>query len=295
MMATFLGPSWGPDGEPVLVAALDGTKGRSRQRHLQRTLLVVDDYGNAVSYTRCCSECRNYAPLQFEFYATHRRGTLGMNARCNVCSIMANIAIRRADPDRARAAGRRRYRQRMDTDPVFREKVRKKSADDYRRRVETGDVEQMRALARAAARRHRERLKRDPDRLARARETARINSRLRRERVDGINVTELRVDAVPMPRDWFSIRLVLPGPPLAAAMRRYAEKHDVSMTSVCEHAGFPLRSYTRWDNGEGASVPAIDAALTEMDMCWFEVWTEESGAYELARAVFEADDLRRVA
>lgn len=88
-------------------------------------------------------------------------------------------------------------------------------------------------------------------------------------------------------------RTVLPGRPLAAAIHRLAASMDpVEGTSaddgysaVVERAGKDPRAVSAWGTGErNVGLDIADEVLINLDLCWWEVWNEDT----LRRPVVEA-------
>lgn len=79
----------------------------------------------------------------------------------------------------------------------------------------------------------------------------------------------------------------LPGPPLARAVVREAERRGVDLDVLAEVIGTHGRRVRAWQAGENVELVAADAALVELDVLWWDVWDPEE--HPVAAAAFEGD------
>jgi hypothetical protein len=126
--------------------------------------------------------------------------------------------------------------------------------------------------SRASGRRYREKLKKDPARVRRQRENARIAYRLRKERAGRSLSERMRTEGL---RDDANHRIHrLPSLELAAAIDRWlaGESED-----AVQALGIDSRMLRAWRSGEYTTVlfDVADRVLLAMGLPWWEVWSSD--------------------
>lgn len=271
-----------------------------RQAHMRRTVVVVDDYGNAVGYRRRCSACTRWKPLTAEhFVALHPGDGMGFQRRCRTCEKTLFALRYTGDSERAKRRHRGRAKRRLEraaADPSVREQERQRERRARQRRLER-DPERERALGRERTRRHLERINSDPKRRQEYLENARIYNGLRTLAKGG----KRHRPRVQLPHE---VGGSLPAAPLGAFLDDYIERHQKAAkeaglkpetkAALCEALGAEERSARGWINGERAEVhfALADRVFTAAGVLWWEVYDADlyPEAHAQAARLFEGDE-----
>lgn len=316
--------AWTPPRRRALAQPL----GKQLQRHLSATLLVTDDYGDAVGHSRRCPSCRRWMPLDLDhFGGTGRDETaLGYQRVCRPCERAAQTRRVDSNRDAVNRANRASYHQRM-MNPAARERAREQAAASYQRRLQQ-DPERMRALDRERGRRYRARVKADPVRLAARRDHQRIDRVLRAMR-NGASVDELAArrdrpgrrggllpvaplyERAVLPRLATQLRLAggaiardgtrrLSRMPDMACRDEVIEAIDIAaalgfttVQSVADDLGVSAKTIQVWVRGQRPTVRAsvVDEIMTRTGLLWWDLVSPGDPAYDAYRAAFGGDEL----
>jgi len=188
MASIFLGPVMSPT--TLLVAELGERWPKAREK--QRTRLVIDDYGNAVMFTRRCCLCRRWKPLTFEHFAARgNTAALGMQAKCRACSLIAVGQWYWRDPEVSRAKKNELYRSLMSRSEESRRLRRERNTANARKR-RAEDPEGFQRRRRAARNKYIQKMQANPVTAEELRERNRMAYRLRRERETGVHIDNIR-------------------------------------------------------------------------------------------------------
>lgn len=255
-------------------------RGRWRERHIQSTRLVVDDYGDAVAMQWRCPACLHW----------HSDGG-DSSRRCRPCD-QWRMARRRSVEDpakrRAQRAAAKAARYARDPDARERDLARVRSADAERR---LRDPERERALGRQRTRRYAERRRQDPERHLERLELTRIDSVLRGMAAGKRTGRGRRVDGTG-PK-W--VRRSVASAPLAVAVARAAATLDgdpaVGERMVADLAGLSPRLLWGWRTGDRrrAMWDAADLVLVAIDRFWWEVFDPQDAVPGLFSGVRSRD------
>lgn len=221
---------------------------------------------------KCPGPCGRTLPVGPEHFAAHGRlpdGSPKYVGRCKDCrnaDARARYARDREYAERKRAQTAARVeaeRLRAAQDPAFAAGLRAQRAEQRRRwRRENPE------LARAARKRHHDRVQADPARRLAALETRRITTRLRAEQ-EGRTVRarrhERERDERPMP--------TLPARPLAEALLRLLPGGHGEVAAA---VGMNARTLYAWKSGERDLVAFDDAdtILLRAELLPFDVWED---------------------
>jgi hypothetical protein len=213
---------------------------------------------NGVMMRRCVC-CPYRGPEAEGFYVCRRVPRLEYNSRCKSCSVAQTRAYKR---------------ERRARDPEYRERMTKLSRSWRQANAEK---------ARAASARWKLAIKKDPVEHARQLELARINYRLRRERL-GLPVRP--VGRRPQPaRKHATAPGLLPAAPLAALIERIYEKRmavaglveDPAPTrqAVCGDLGVSERNARVWRKDPEAvvQVGTAERVLLNAGVDWHEIYS----------------------
>lgn len=285
---------------PELVAPV-ARRGTARERHLVRTRIVVDDFGDAVGYERRCCSCARWKPLRSYSPTGRPDEGLGRERVCRSCKPWVQRQRSPKTPEqRARASARRQ--ERLARDPGYRERERERNRLARLARI-ARDPERERAIERAKAERHRRVVEADQRRHRERRENLRIDGVLRTMRAGSKPKPELR--QVDRKSEGAGRRrddgITLPAPPLAAFVDALAERErrtgnvelePASMLSVvCERLGITVRTAYAWRSGERPTVQfdVVDTVLVNSGALWWDVYDEKRwpAEHKRARLAFE--------
>jgi hypothetical protein len=272
--------------------------------HKAATKIVVDDYGNAVGYTRRCPSCLTTLPLQNEFYGTDPSNNISLPFQrvCRSCQAASRTRARATRPEKHRARARELYHWRMQNDPRF--KAARKLQEQQRLAKDPGAVDRRRAQRRAwAAKRALDGKRRVADR-----EGDRIDNVLRRIR-QGKPQGGRRLN--PMANE---VAGYVAAPPLAAAIEAEVvrrrphwvatgDNEDSVRKDLVAEIGITSRTLYAWKNGERhlARFDVADRVVVTLDLLWFDVYDPDRfpGLYpaakwaevvEQARVAWEGED-----
>lgn len=231
-----------------------------------------------------CVACEQEFPETPEFFGSMGQGKK-LRARCRECQREANREYYR------------NWKARVDADPALKERRRRDGREKERRRRKR-DPESVNA----ARRRWRQKTRRDSGRRKAKRELARVDHRLRRERVDAVAVDQigrksaLLRNSLSDPKESFPR---LPARPLARAIdetdaRRRREffagfgcsgastGHDylpeAGALGLAEEEDNAGRMVYAWRKGERqeADFDTVDQVLTRGRWLWWEVYNPET-------------------
>lgn len=215
---------------------------------------------------RRCGHCQEVKPLEEGYYVSRRKasGEAVRDHRCKECQKQRIAEIKRA----------------MKATPEGRAKQAEWQAAWRKRHPER---------AAELQRQHRLRVAADPERRARANESTRMGHRLRRERRDGVPVTELRH---PQRKGIYDTdRERVPSLPLVREIERAIDlqskgdpggmgenQNDRATEAVCARVGVADRILARYRNGAWPTVglSKADGILVELGLLWWEVWNEQT-------------------
>ena len=211
-----------------------------------------------VGTVRQCFDCAGVKPLTKEFWPYKQNQYQGI---CKDCT----NAKRRAHRAELKALGL------VDVEAERRKKT------EFSRKWREKNREKARALQRA----YKARVRADPERHARFRETERIAYRLRLER-RGKTLEQVRgVKSIMAPEPRLQ---VLPSKPIVDLIERRAKMTDLDVGQYCEtRLGFEARSLYRWrKEGLPISFNMADGILQALDLRWEDVWPRDEWpeAYE---------------
>lgn len=308
--------TWTPPRRRAIVEPLS----RKRQRHRQATLLVTDDYGDAVGHLRRCSTCRTFKPLDLDHFGATGRDerALGYQRICRDCERAAQARRRNVNRAAYNQQARDAYHRRM-RDPARREAVRERERA-YRQRRLQQDPERVRSQARERSRRYLKRIMNDPVRHAERIDKARIDRVLRGHK-PARPIVIGRSRGVLLPVQPLYERVVLPRlaiylrqaigsiardkTPRLTALPDMTDRSAVQRTiEIAAALGFPsvgpladelgvsARTINAWVRGERPTLRSslVEEILVRVGMFWWEVYEPGDDGYEQARAVFEGDE-----
>lgn len=282
----FLGPAVGRDGRLELVETLAG-RGYPRERHRQRTRVVVDDYGDAVMYERRCPLCLEWLPLTLDHFdpEDNPRARIRMQAACRPCQVVdVRMRLRRRSEE-VNAKRRAAYHAAKST-PEGAARVSRQKAEAARRYKER-DVERWRRLRREASRRWRARVMADPERRRWYRENQRID-RAARASAEGRPVPAgtptgsrgrgdllERVDPRPLAwAIWREVERERADGELSMLVQFPGRRRDSRYVATCERCRVDPSKVRRWLTGADplVSVDLADRVLLGLGLEWWDVY-----------------------
>jgi hypothetical protein len=242
--------------------------------------------------TRACPQCARDLPLSPDHWYVDRRNEDGSIAAlsiwCKVCKRWYQMVGRWV---RQELAEQGRLTRAMARHAVLRRMIDEEPdllARAMARRAATLNAYRSRhpEMVAAQGRRQRERVKADPVRLRRRRESRRIASRLRRER-QGQPLNQRSCHEAERDEQQAGIRVpMVPAKPLADVLERRmaAMLHEawaggdaaVSRETLAESWGTTDRSLRAWRDGERQTMHfnVADALLVAMDLLPWDVWDD---------------------
>lgn len=261
----------------VCTACLAQEKRRKQDAARERAERQATWEHNGVTVRRC-SRCDTIKPLEDGFYVERRNpdgSVLRRSYQCKACQIERVGRLQRErlqNPETAEEARRRKTEQRR--------KWRENNRERYRE----------------LQKQYRKRVLADPERHARAMETARMAHRLKREQRDGIHIDNIR--SLTPTLTAAEGGGTLPAGPLSKVVEAFVKTNNIPYDRALEEIGAHARQLSAWRTGEIVSVQFAVATrvLTKIGRGWWEVWTDDDAeSYERARQVFEGDDLTKAA